>query len=297
MYTIKHASKQVGISPATIRAWERRYAIVSPTRTEGGYRVYDEGDVNALRSMKELIDQGWTARLAADEVGKRAISGQVLPIASNEGFSSDGKKVGSDLPSQLIEAAARMDAARIGTVLDQLFSLGSFEVVMDSHLFPALHELGDAWSDGRVSVAGEHLASNAVMRRLAVAYEAAAAFGHGPRIVLGLAPNSRHEIGLLAFAVAARRRGMNTDYLGADLPVEDWLRVVEDRRPSAVVLALPTSPDVEATARVITALRAQRPELVVAVGGAAQEQAPDDAVRLGNDILSGVGTLAHAIGG
>ncbi|NYI78903.1 cobalamin B12-binding domain-containing protein [Nocardioides panzhihuensis] len=129
---------------------------------------------------------------------------------------------------------------------------------------PPLEELGDTWADGRVSVAGEHLASNAVMRRLAVAYEAAATHGHGPRITLGLAPHTRHEIGLFAFAVAARRRGMDTDYLGADLPLDDWLGVVDDPDLAAVVLAIPTTADIPCADEVITALCDRRPDLVVA---------------------------------
>lgn len=176
-----------------------------------------------------------------------------------------------------------------------MFALGGFETVMTDHVFPALEELGDAWADGRVSIAGEHLASNAVMRRLALAYEAAAAHGHGPRIALGTAPNTRHEIGLFAFAVAARRHGMDTDYLGADLPIDDWLGVVDDPALAAAVLVIPTTADIIATAAVITALHDHRPDLVVAVGGAQQSHAPEPAVRLGHDIVAGARTLAALI--
>lgn len=298
MYTIKRAAEEVGIAAATLRAWERRYAVVSPQRTAGGYRVYDEHDIDVLRSMKELIAQGWQPGLAAQAALRRASrTGAGPPQAESPARAATRPDVHPDslaLGSDLIAAAAALDTRELTVVLDQLFALNSFETVMTQHLFPALEDLGDAWSDGRVSVAGEHLVAHAVMRRLAVAYEAAASFGSGPRVVLAMAPGSRHEIGLLAFAVAARRRGMSTDYLGADLPLEDWLAIVDDRDLAAVVLALPTTADVASATTVINALRERRPGLTIAVGGREQAQAPDSALRLGHDLVNGAETLITA---
>ncbi|MEI7058772.1 MerR family transcriptional regulator [Nocardioides sp. CCNWLW239] len=298
MYTIKHAAQQVGITTATLRAWERRYGIISPHRSEGGYRLYGEHDVAVLRSMKHLVDQGWSAAVAAAEAIRLDQEG---PASSPAGADTPGRSPDSspgssaDLADRMTSAAATLDAADLATTLDQVFALGGFEAAMTDNVFPALEKLGDAWADGRVTVAGEHLASNAVMRRLAIAYEAAAAYGRGPRIALGTAPGTRHEIGLLAFAVAARRHGLDTDYLGTDLPIDDWLTVVDEPTLAAVVLAIPTTADITATTTVITAIHDRRPDLVVAVGGAQQGHAPELAVRLGHDIVVGAKSLAALI--
>lgn len=292
MYTIKHAAQRVGITTATLRAWERRYGVIAPHRSESGYRLYGDHDVAVLRSMKQLVDQGWSAALAAAEAIRLDRAQPAHEIAAAPG---DGASSSSDLAERLTTAASALDTTDLAATLDQVFALGGFETVMTDHVFPALEELGDAWADGRVSIAGEHLASNAVMRRLALAYEAAAAHGHGPRIALGTAPNTRHEIGLFAFAVAARRHGMDTDYLGADLPIDDWLGVVDDPALAAAVLVIPTTADIIATAAVITALHDHRPDLLVAVGGAQQSHAPEPAVRLGHDIVAGAKTLAALI--
>ncbi|MFI5625570.1 MerR family transcriptional regulator [Nocardioides sp. NPDC051685] len=295
MYTIKHAAQQVGITTATLRAWERRYGVIAPHRSESGYRLYGDHDVAVLRSMKDLVDQGWSAALAAAEA-VRLDRAQPAPGTAVEATGSGAPThPSSDLAERMTSAAAALDTTDLAVTLDQVFALSSFEAVMTDHVFPALEKLGDAWADGRVSVAGEHLASNAVMRRLAVAYEAAAAYGRGPRIALGTAPLTRHEIGLLAFAVTARRHGMDTDYLGADLPVEDWLGVIDEPALAAVVLAIPTTADIPATAAVVTAICDRRPGLVVAVGGAQQDHAPESAVRLGHDIVAGAKALADAI--
>lgn len=286
MYTIKHAAQLVGIAPPTLRAWERRYGVVTPQRTEGGYRVYDERDVEVLRSMKELMDQGWQPALAAREASRRD-----RPVMTLLPPGPDSPSLGAEL----VDAAAALDAGRLTAVLDRLFALDDFAVVMTRHVFPALEDLGTAWSAGWLSVAGEHLASHAVMRRLAVAYEAAERPQDGPLVVLGMAPGVRHELGLLTFAVVARRRGLSTTYLGADLPLEDWLGFVDDRRPAAVVLAVPTVDDIDATHAVISALRERNPELVIAVGGAEQAHSPDGALRLGHDLVAGARTLRAAL--
>ncbi|HNL50443.1 MAG TPA: MerR family transcriptional regulator [Actinomycetota bacterium] len=283
MFTVKHAAEHVGITAATLRAWERRYGVTDPSRTDSGYRVYDEHDVAVLRAMKQLVDAGWQPSLAARQARDQIVAAS--PVTEQPEPS---------LASSLVRAAEQLDTSELSTALDRVFALHGFETVMDQHLFPALRALGDAWADGRVSVAGEHLASHAVMRRLAVAYETTAR-GRGPAVLLGMAPGCRHELGLFAFAVAARRQGMNTDYLGADVPLADWSTALQRRTYDAVVIAMPTHADVGAATSVVEAIGHHDPHLLVAVGGGEQYQAPASAIRLGHDLLVGVAQLNTAI--
>lgn len=290
MYTIKGAAERVGITPSTLRAWERRYGIVSPERTEAGYRVYSEDDVRALARMAHLVDSGSTPSLAAQEAKR-----QGHPPGLTEAGQSDPIAGGLDAASDvlaLVEVAESLDAARLELVLDQMLARGSFEAVVDQSLLPALGALGAAWESGRVSVAGEHLVSNAVMRRLAAAYEAASRLASGPRVLIGMPPGGRHELGLFAFAVAARRHGLVTDYLGADLPAADWLTAAAAEDVAAVVLSIPTQADVATTTEVIETLLEQRPDLIVAVGGALQDQAPEGVRALGHRIGAAAEQLA-----
>ncbi|HET8617011.1 MAG TPA: MerR family transcriptional regulator [Actinomycetales bacterium] len=279
MYTIKRAAEQVGITAATLRAWERRYGIVAPQRSEGGYRLYDEQDVRALTLMVRLVDDGWTPSLAAGEVRQRLSAVHALPSEP-----ADGPAARRDFEEPLIAAAAVLDVRAIGVLLDEMFSVASYEVVAEAHLLPAMEALGEAWAAGRVGVAGEHLASHAAMRRLAAAFEAAAPYGSGPPVLVGTPPGARHEVGLLAFAVAARRRGLAVDYLGADLPVDDWVRAVGDRAPAAIVLAVPTLEDVEPANAVVAAVREAHPGVLIALGGSEQDRAAGEVLRLGHAI-------------
>lgn len=292
MYTIKGAAAKVGISAPTLRAWERRYGIVEPTRTDGGYRIYSAEDVIVLGLMANLVSQGRPPSLAAAEA-KRQRHGRVDTTIG--GFAAGpSDQIGTDhgLIETVVDAAAHLDASALAQALDDMFGLASFETVVDTNLLPAMKAIGEAWAAGRVSVAGEHLAANAVMRRLSAAYEAAAVNRTGPRVLIGMAPGGTHELGLFAFAVAARRYGINTAYLGANLPVEDWTSAFGARDVVAAVLTIPTKADVAAVRQVVRAANDRVPPVLVAVGGAEQDQAPVGVVRLGHQIGNAASALA-----
>ena len=127
--------------------------------------------------------------------------------------------------------------------------------VIDDWLLPSMVHLGKAWQRGRVSVAGEHFVTGAVHRRLALTFQSLPpAPSGGPRVVVGLARGSRHEIGVLAFALVLRSRGVAVTYLGGDLPLEAWVGAVRLIEPGAVVLAAPTIEDLPAVREATEAL-------------------------------------------
>ena len=281
MFTIKHAAEQVGVSVSTLRAWERRYGVGTPRRTDSGYRLYDEQAVRALSTMKSLVSEGWSVRSAAEEVNRRSTA-TVPPAAFSAPSVGSADEAADD--RALVRAAEEFDAAGLTAALDRRFGAASFEAVVDDWLLPALRDVGLGWESGRVTVAGEHLVAGGVARRLSAAYDAAGDNAAGPRVVVGLPPGSRHELGLLAFATAARRSGLSTTWLGADVPVEDWVAAVEARAADCVVLAIPTDDDARAGADTVAALEASRPGLLVAVGGAEQDLAPAHCLRLGHEV-------------
>lgn len=293
MYTIKRAAHLTGISLSTLRAWERRYGVVSPARSDGRYRLYSDADLRALGIMASLVNEGWSAREAAAETKAR--------ISGSASTPTPGPPAGPAEPSalpgldRLVEAAQQLDPVMAADVLDDAFARAGFERVVDDWLMPALLAIGDAWADGRISVAGEHLLSYAVQRRLAAAYEAAAARANGPLVTLGLPTGARHELGILAFAVAARRAGFSTAYVGADLPHDDWEVAVGARSADAVVLAVPRPADLAPARQLCERLLAAHPDLVVFVGGAQQDEIEAGSVPLGHRIGTGVERMAATL--
>lgn len=322
MYTIKRAAELTGISVATLRAWERRYGVVHPQRSDGGYRLYGPEDVRALAIMNSLVGSGWSAREAAAETLRR-LSGRDAggPDSSRESADGsrgagrgagrgDGRADGrrgqvaplrgggryqSEDAEAFIRAAERLDSASATAVLDARFALGTFEHVVDDWLMPTLGLVGEEWAHGRLTVAGEHLVSYAVQRRLAAAYEAAAGRADGPTLLIGLPPGARHELGLLAFAVAARRAGFATVYVGADLPAEEWVRAIEVRRAAGIVMAVPRNIDITAASDIVETVSRTHPEVVIGLGGSQQNEIEGSCIHLGHSITVAVGEMTRRL--
>lgn len=286
MYTIKQAAQLTGVPEGSLRAWERRYGVVAPRRTEAGYRIYDKRSVATVLTMRRLVDAGWSPAQAA-----RAVRDGTAPTTPPESadvadWTLDDRRTNAvESMKQFLMSAARMDPAGVEESLDRGFSLGSFERVVDAWLCPTLVALGEGWARGEIDVAGEHLASHAVHRRLAAAYEAAGSRSRGPRVVVGLPPGSHHELGALAFATAIKRRGLNALYLGANVPETSWNAAVTSHSAHAAVMGVVTADDRRSAITTAQRLAASNPELVVGIGGA-----------FGSRLLPGVHTLARTIG-
>ena len=268
MYTIKQAAQRSGVPVSLLRAWERRYGVVAPVRSTGGYRLYDDQSIARLRAMKLLVDGGWAAAQAAATVlaEPERIQDMIAIEPGRAEAIDDGRGSPPGDDDALVQAARGYDSMAIEGVLDALFSRGSYESVIDDLVLSAVAALGSAWEDGRLDVAGEHLASAAVQRRLASLFDLAGAPRAGPVTVVGLPSGARHEIGTLAFAVALRRRGSNVLYLGQDVPTSSWVHVTGGRVAGAVI-GVPRLEDVAAAREVVDALHRERPGLRVALGG------------------------------
>jgi DNA-binding transcriptional MerR regulator/methylmalonyl-CoA mutase cobalamin-binding subunit len=296
MYTIKQAAARSGVNVALLRAWERRYHVVEPTRTDAGYRLYDDDAIARLRAMRSLVEAGWSPRQAAAHL-EEASADELRALSTVDTTTANGASP-ENLVDAFVEAAAKLDAVAVERSLDEMFASGTFERVAEDHLFPALRALGNAWGAGEVDVAGEHAASAAVLRRLSMAFEAAGT-GRSDEapVVVGLPPGARHEIGALAFATAARRAGVSVIYLGADVPVPSWVAAVSTAGARAVAFGTLLETDVPAANQVVTALRAAVPDVVVAVGGRRSAEVGNGGVlRLSPRITDAVEELRAALG-
>lgn len=281
--TIKAAATQTGVPEATLRAWERRYAVVSPVRTPAGYRLYDEDTLRALREMHRLVIAGWSPSQAAAELLRRR-AGRAAQGAADEPHAQVGQPQG--WARDLVAAARDMDARAVNALLDEAFALASVERVIAHWLMPGLRELGDAWTAGEISIAGEHLVSHAMLRRLGAAYESASSGGVGVKVVVGLPASARHELGALAFAVLARRAGADVLYLGPDLLAREWVGAVRRHGAQVAVVVVPTAADAAAARQVVRAVRRSCPAVRVRVGGAGAAALRLAGADLGSDLAA-----------
>ena len=295
MYRITQAAIRSGVSVPLIRAWERRYGVVRPQRTASAYRMYDDAAIDTLVRMRELTEAGWSA----SEASRAILAGEAgpAPASTLEPVAGDQRRRDAQI-SRFVEAAIATDIARTGAVLDEIFAQGSYESIVDDVLMPALVALGRTWREGRLDIAAEHAATAAMQRRLSALYEAAAAPGDS-QVVVGLPPGARHDLGALAFAVAVRRLGVGVLYLGADVPVSSWVRVMRPQQRRLAVIGVVIEEDKPAALEVVNSLPAEYPDLAVALGGHGSDwaaAADAGAIMLPGRISEAAGVAARVAG-
>src|SRR3954454_6884570 len=219
---IGELSRRVGVSADRLRAWERRYRLLRPQRTAGGFRLYSGADELRVQAMQRHLAAG----LSAAEAAAAALSAAAEPPAAPaEGVQAD-----------LEEALAAFDAGRAHAIIDRLFADVGVDRAMREVIFPFLHDLGERWACGEIHVGQEHFASSLLQARLAGLLRG----GNGGvvgRAVLACPPGELHTLGLLGFGIALANRDWSVTYLGADTPIPTVLRTCETLAPDAVVLA------------------------------------------------------------
>lgn len=267
MLTIKAAAELTGIPEATLRIWERRYGLGATHRTESGYRLYDSDSIAKLKAMQELIDSGWGASQAAHEV----LANQEKNKGAGSGSSASSEITQyaqfQTLTTEFFQALSTLDQADLNSVLDRVFAKGSFEFVIDNWVVPTLQEVGTKWLTGESTIVMEHFASSSIMRRISALFEAAGQSNSGPRVLVGAPHESFHEIGILSFATAIRRRGLNTIYLGTNIPAESWAEAVISYQASAVAISVATKSDVKNAQSCVNAIRKSNRQIVISAGG------------------------------
>jgi methanogenic corrinoid protein MtbC1 len=245
-------AQRTGVAPDTLRKWEQRYRILQPTRTAGGQRRYSERDVARVEWLRARLDEGYRIGEAASLLGTAGVA----PARSAR-----------DHLKAALDALGAGQTDEIGLRLDQSFALLGVDTTLGSVLHPLLQTIGDRWEKGDVTVAEEHLVTEAVRSRLGHLLGDA---GGGVRgvAVLGCAPGERHELGLMMASIAMRRDGWKIVYLGADTPVRDAAALAA--KVSARVLGISIA-IVERAASLERELRsaALPDELAVVLGGAA----------------------------
>ena len=223
---IGELSKRAGVSPELLRAWERRYGLVRPTRSAGGLRLYSPADVERVRLMRQHLAEGLAAAEAAS-LASRAIVGEPAgPAALHPAVVAD----------DLADALDRFDEPRAQSILDRLLAVATVDTLLRDVVLPYLHELGERWKRGDASVAQEHFASSVLRGRL-LGLARGWGQGLGPVAVLACLPGEQHDLGLIAFGLALRLRGWRIVYLGADTPIETVQEASSEVQPSLIVLA------------------------------------------------------------
>ena len=267
----------MGVSPELLRAWERRYGLLEPARTEGGLRLYSSEDVRRVRAMQAHIQSG----LSAAEAARLARSG--------EGAGAEPAEQPTLRDADELRAALDgLDAQGAHLILDLVLGRYTLETVLVSVVLPYLRDLGDRWERGEASVVQEHFASNLLRGRL-LALARGWERGAGPVALLACAPGEQHDLPLVMFGLALREQGWRIVFLGADTPIGSIAEAATDLRPALVAVS---AVRIDAFARESTGLSALARDFRVALAGPGAD--PALASSIGAEVLAGDPVAAAA---
>jgi DNA-binding transcriptional MerR regulator len=269
---IGELSRRSGVSPELLRAWERRYGLIEPTRSPGGLRLYSLADLERVRLMARHIADGIAAREAA---ALAAGAEPAAPTAEPAAAAFDA----SSARDNLNRAVETFDEPLAQAVIDELLSAGTIEAVLTQVVMPFLHEVGERWERGEISVAQEHFASHVLRGRL-LGLARGWGGGVGPLALLACPSGERHDLGLISFGLALRTHGWRIAFIGSDTPIESIVRATELVQPALLVISV-------TTAELLDPIRDELAELArdrtVAVAGAGATAAPENTLALTGD--------------
>jgi len=238
-FTIKTVCAQTGIRAVTLRAWERRYQVFTPQRTAGNYRLYSERDIAIVRWLKRRVDDGLAISAAVSELSQNQQRGvwpePVLP--PQPPLLARSATPPATYAQRLFLALTTHDETAAAAVLREAHALFDITAVCLGILTPCMVAIGEGWHRGEVRIATEHFATTYVRGRVMALFQAFSTARHGPRILVGCAPDERHDVGALMLSLLLRRESYRVEYLGADVNLEDLIDYSRDEHPALICLS------------------------------------------------------------
>ena len=238
-YPIRAVSKLTGIAIDTLRAWERRYHAVAPTRDDRG-RLYSDADIARLRLLHDAVARGHA-------IGRIAALTDAQLRALHERTTDGTPPAVSAAPDTqaLLDALRRLDAPGVEREIGRFAATLAPDVLLRDVAMPLLCNVGDAWRAGQATVAHEHLLSaalrNVLGSLLRVYSPGRAATGPASLLLFATPSGERHELGTLGAAILAATRGAGVLYLGPDMPAREIAASVAATQARVVVLGVTAS--------------------------------------------------------
>lgn len=302
-HPIRVVAQRTGLTPATLRAWERRYQVVEPHRSEGGQRLYSDQDVERLVRLRLLSEAGRPISLVAaldDDEALALLQEDRESRAPGTVFQGATEAVAGRTASRMVDTAFQrtlaMDAEGLEAALRRsAVTLGAHPFLQDV-VTPLLHRVGTAWARDELGPAEEHLCTGVVERVLAWLAEPASSEPGAPRMVVATLPGERHGLGARLVAAAAGLEGWHVTDLGIDLPPRDIAHAARTLGASVVALSLVNADGLREVPRALRELAESLPDdVVLLLGGAMAARLAEDDLPEGAQVVRGLTGLRDAL--
>jgi len=294
-HPIRVVSRRTGLTPAVLRAWEKRYGVVDPGRSEGGQRLYSDDDVRRLSLLRKSVEEGraisQVARLSMQE-----LEGLVKEDEAERLGSAGREVLHSSTAGEVLALAERavreLDPHRLERLLMRSAMSLPVITVLDEVVVPLLSSIGNSWREGRVGPGHEHLATVQIRRFLEWLLETISRTDSAPVMVTATAAGERHELGALLSAVSGAAEGWKVVFLGPDLPAEEIALAALRLEAQVVGLSAVDPGAAEVLPGELRGLRSRLPARVrVFVGGSVQVLRNGSLGVEGVEVLGSLGEL------
>ena len=270
-YTVNEVEERTSVPASTLRQWERRYGFPMPARSDSGYRLYSDLDLEQIEAMKRYIADGVPASRAA-------------LLVKNAKRSVTEAKSTKTLSLELLSALIELNDAKADAVLSEAYALHTVENVLMDIIRPAMFELGEMWHTAAINTTTEHFASSYVLGKLRGLFSLASSNQNAASIIIACAPGDQHELGALMLAVILRRKAFRVYYIGANTPVYDLASMATEMMPQVVMVSASIAGSLSALFEEKARFKSMAP--IVVFGGPAFDENPDLARDLGGHYLS-----------
>jgi DNA-binding transcriptional MerR regulator len=230
MLPIRTVANLTGINPVTLRAWERRYNLITPQRTPKGHRLYTQDDVDLIKQVLELLDQG----ISISQVKPLL---EQSPGRQPETMSPESGDVWKNYQQTMLHAVEHFDEHVLDSTYNDALSLYPVDVVNQRLVSPLLRIIGERWKERDTGIAEEHFFSVYLRNKLGARIHHLNQRSNGQLLILACLPGEYHEIGLLLFALATVNFGYRVLILGSNTPL-DQVPAVLLKQPSCAGVVL-----------------------------------------------------------
>ena len=270
-YSIKAVARISGLTEFVIRAWEKRYNAVTPSRTDTNRRIYSQTDIEKLKLLQHATTNGHSigniANLSIDSL--KELTGTSIP--TNDSVKKNSEYVFDPLKhiDICMDAIQKLDAEKLEIeLLKASVNLSQPELV-EKLLIPLLEKTGQNWEEGKIRVINEHLASTIIGPFLFNLIDSYKIPNSAPKILFTTPMGQQHEFGALLASAVAAYSGWKAIYLGSNLPVVDFINAAEKIEPKALALSIIYPPNDPQLKNELLKLKLLKKEIIVFAGGRA----------------------------
>ncbi|MDZ3995460.1 MerR family transcriptional regulator [Pseudomonas sp. Teo4] len=227
LFPIREVSRLTGVNPVTLRAWERRYGLIQPTRTDSGHRLYSQADIDDIRLILGWLERG----VAVSKVGSILARGQAVLREASHPATADTQ---GQWQNQLRKALQSFDGVSLGRVFDQVSASHCLDKAFTEIFMPVWHDL--AAGHGVFGQTSEWLFFDQFLRARVLSLLQFSRKACHQRVLMAALPGPCHELELLVAGLLLSSDEVGVTLLAPGQPLEELTLVCERLRPDALVL-------------------------------------------------------------